>query len=166
MEFYLLHPAFKMIFLLLRPLADDESPEDGYESHIFKFIDVLTEHGDVTPELELLGETLQRLWKENRELVLQATHDDLTEVFNRRGFFAVCVQLAYLAQRYGCMIGVMMVDLDHFKSINDRFGHKTGDISLKRCNICQKNLSPKNILQAKTTFAHESLYGVTLKRIP
>ena len=66
MEFYLLHPAFKMLFLLLRPLADDESPEDEYESHIARFIDTLSKHGGVTPELELLGETLQRLWKEKK----------------------------------------------------------------------------------------------------
>lgn len=132
MEFYLLHPAFKMLFLLLRPLADGESPDDEYESHIARFIDTLSKHGGVTPELELLGETLQRLWKENKKLALQATRDDLTEVFNRRGFFAVSVQLAYLAQRNGFMIGVMMADLDHFKSINDRFGHRTGDLLLQR----------------------------------
>jgi diguanylate cyclase (GGDEF)-like protein len=86
----------------------------------------------VTPELELLGETLQRLWKENKRLALQATRDDLTKVFNRRGFFAVSIQLAYLAQRNGFIIGIMMVDLDHFKSINDRFGHRKGDILLRR----------------------------------
>ncbi len=132
MEFYLLHPAFKMLFLLLRPMAGGESPEDEYESHIAKFIDTLFKHGGVTPELELLGETLQRLWKENKNLALQATRDDLTEVYNRRGFFAVSMQLAYLAQRNGFMIGVMMVDLDHFKSINDRFGHRAGDLLLRR----------------------------------
>jgi hypothetical protein len=42
MEFYLLHPAFKMLFLLFRPLADGESPEDEYESHIARFIDTLS----------------------------------------------------------------------------------------------------------------------------
>jgi diguanylate cyclase (GGDEF)-like protein len=147
MEFYLLHPAFKMLFHLFRPLADGESPEDDYESHIVRFIDMLSKHGDVTPELELLGETLQRLWKENRELALQATRDDLTEVFNRRGFFAVSVQLAYLAQRNGFMIGVMMVDLDHFKSINDRFGHRTGDILLRRvAGLLSKSLRTSDIV--------------------
>jgi diguanylate cyclase (GGDEF)-like protein len=132
MEFYLLHPAFKMLFFLLRPMADGASPEDEYESHIAKFIDTLFKHGRVTPELELLGETLQRLWKENKTLALQATRDDLTEVYNRRGFFAVSTQLAYLAQRNGFMIGVMMADIDHFKSINDRFGHTAGDLLLRR----------------------------------
>jgi len=132
MEFYLLHPAFKMLFLLLRPTADGQNPEDEDETHIAKFIDTLYRHGVVTPELELLGETLQRLWKENKTLAIQATRDDLTEIYNRRGFFTVSMQLAYLAQRKGFMIGVMMADLDHFKSVNDSFGHRAGDLVLRR----------------------------------
>jgi len=147
MEFYLLHPAFKMLFHLLRPLADGESPEDEYESHIDRFINTLSKHGGVTPELELLGETLQRLWKENKKLALQATSDDLTEVFNRRGFFAVAVQLAYLAQRNGFMIGIMMIDLDHFKSINDRFGHRTGDLLLRNvAGLLSRSLRTSDIV--------------------
>ena len=147
MEFYLLHPAFKMLFLLLRPLADGESPEDEYESHIAKFIDMLSKHGNVTLELELLGETLQRLWKENKNLSLQATRDELTEVYNRRGFFAVSMQLAYLARRNGFMIGVMMADLDHFKSINDRFGHEAGDQLLRRvANLFCEGLRTSDIV--------------------
>ena len=147
MEFYLLHPAFKMLFLLLRPMAGGQSPEDEYESHIAKFIDTLFKHGGVTPELELLGETLQRLWKENKILALQATRDDLTEIYNRRGFFAVSMQLAYLAQRNGSMIGVMMADLDHFKSINDRFGHRAGDLLLCRvANLFSETLRTSDIV--------------------
>ena len=147
MEIYLLHPAFKMLFLLLSPMAGGKSPEDEYESHIVKFIDTLYRHGGVTPELELLGETLQRLWNENKTLALQATRDELTEVFNRRGFFAIAAQLAYLAQRNGFMVGVIMIDIDHFKSINDRFGHKTGDLLLRKvAGLLSKSLRTSDII--------------------
>ena len=131
MEFYLLHPAFEMLFHLLGPTAGGPNPEDDYESHIEQFIIMLNEYGGISPELELLGETLQRLWKENKHLAIQSTHDDLTGVLNRRGFFSLSVQFAHLAQRTDSTIGVMMLDLDHFKAVNDELGHQSGDLVLK-----------------------------------
>lgn len=131
MEFYLLHPAFEVLFHLLGPTIGGKNPEDEYDSHIAKFIEMLAKHGDVTPELELLGETLERLWKENRHLALQSTYDSLTEVLNRRGFFTFSMQIAHLSQRNQSRLAIIMIDLDHFKSINDRFGHASGDRVLK-----------------------------------
>ena len=131
LELYLLHPAFEALFHLLGPTAGGQNPEDDYDSHIAKFIAMFAKHGNVTPELELLGETLQRLWKENKRLTLQSTRDDLTGVLNRRGFSTVSVQVAHLSQRTHSNLAVMMIDLDHFKSINDRLGHAAGDRVLK-----------------------------------
>jgi diguanylate cyclase (GGDEF)-like protein len=131
MEFYLLHPAFSMLFKLLGPMADVRNPETNYDSHIADFINILAKYGQVTPELELLGETLQRLWKENKALAHQATRDELTGLFNRRGFFTTATQLMYLAQRSMSTVGVLMIDLDHFKTINDRLGHWGADHVLK-----------------------------------
>lgn len=131
MEFYLLHPAFEVLFHLLGPTTGGKNPEDEYDSHIAKFIEMLAKHGDVTPELELLGETLERLWKENKRLVLQSTYDSLTEVLNRRGFFTFSTQIAHLSQRTRARLAVIMIDIDHFKSINDRLGHAAGDRVLK-----------------------------------
>ena len=131
MEFYLLHPAFEMLFHLLGPSAGETKPEDRYDSHINGLIDMLSRQEHVTPEVELLGETLQRLWKENRLLALQATRDDLTGLLNRRGFFSAALPQAHLAQRTHSTVGVMMIDLDHFKTINDRYGHNAGDRVLK-----------------------------------
>jgi diguanylate cyclase (GGDEF)-like protein len=131
MEFYLLHPAFELLFHTLGEVAGGPNPEKEYESHIERFINTFAKYGEVTPELELLGESLKRLWRENRILALQATRDDLTGLLNRRGFFAMAEQLAFLAQRNASTMGVMMIDFDHFKSINDRFGHEEGDAVLK-----------------------------------
>jgi len=147
MEFYLLHPAFEVLFNLLGPLAGGTNPEDEYETHIAKFIDMFSKYCHVTPELELLSETLQRLWKENKKLALQSTHDDLTEILNRRGFFTLSIQFAYLAQRSKSTLAIIMIDLDHFKSINDNYGHLVGDRILKdTAGIIKQELRTSDIV--------------------
>jgi len=130
MEFYLMHPAFTMLFHLLGPTVGGLNIEEEYESHIAGFITMLEKYGNVTPELELLGEALKRLWKENRYLTLQATRDELTGAYNRRGFFSAALQFAHISQRTGSTAGIIMIDIDHFKAINDRFGHSAGDLAL------------------------------------
>lgn len=130
LEFYLLHPAFAMLFEMLRQATGQTCPADTYEAHIDAFVEMLAKHGG-TPQLELLGETLRRLWIDNKRLVVESTHDHLTGILNRRGFFAISVQLANLAQRTNSMMAIMMIDLDHFKAINDRFGHQAGDNVLR-----------------------------------
>ncbi len=104
---------------LIRP-----NPEDEYESHLKRFIDALNQFGKTSPEMELLGETLQRLWLENRNLARQSLYDNLTGTLNRRGFFDSIKPLSYLAQRSNLMVGIMMIDIDNFKTINDSYGHR------------------------------------------
>jgi diguanylate cyclase (GGDEF)-like protein len=131
MEFYLLHPAFELLFHVLGPVTGELNPESEYESHIDGLISMLRKHCRVTPELELLGETLSRLWHENKTLALQASRDELTGLLNRRGFHTIATQFAHLAQRNKSAVGVMMIDIDSFKAANDRLGHRAGDEILK-----------------------------------
>jgi diguanylate cyclase (GGDEF)-like protein/PAS domain S-box-containing protein len=58
-------------------------------------------------------------------------HDFLTGLTNRRRFEQELAQEAKSAARYGGHGAVMLIDLDHFKEVNDRFGHKSGDDLLK-----------------------------------
>ena len=60
-----------------------------------------------------------------------AVTDHLTGLFNRRGFLEAAEKLVEAQRKSGQPITVMMFDLDHFKSINDRFGHDTGDDALQ-----------------------------------
>jgi diguanylate cyclase (GGDEF)-like protein len=62
---------------------------------------------------------------------MAAATDPLTTLLNRRGFFEAAGALAKTAQRRKTPISVLAFDLDHFKSINDRFGHATGDAMLQ-----------------------------------
>jgi diguanylate cyclase (GGDEF)-like protein len=60
----------------------------------------------------------------------QAMTDDLTGLANRRALDAAMSQLLAAAQRNGRPFAVVMVDLDHFKAVNDRYGHRAGDDAL------------------------------------
>ncbi len=60
-----------------------------------------------------------------------ALTDPLTGLFNRRGFFEAAQQLIEKRARKDAPVTLLMFDLDHFKSINDRFGHLIGDEALK-----------------------------------
>src|SRR5215470_1181195 len=60
-----------------------------------------------------------------------ASTDELTGLPNRRGFFAAAERLVAGQVKKGEPVSVLMFDLDHFKSINDRFGHAIGDDALR-----------------------------------
>jgi diguanylate cyclase (GGDEF)-like protein/PAS domain S-box-containing protein len=60
-----------------------------------------------------------------------ADHDPLTGLRNRRLFAHDLKLQVARSQRYGEVAGLMVIDLDDFKSINDRYGHKAGDDALK-----------------------------------
>jgi diguanylate cyclase (GGDEF)-like protein len=67
-----------------------------------------------------------------RELRQLALTDDLTCLYNRRGFFAVATQLLKLARRKAQALLLFFCDVDNLKQINDSFGHQAGDLTLIR----------------------------------
>ncbi len=64
------------------------------------------------------------------ELSHQASHDSLTGLWNRPAVLAQLDQSLSRARRAGGEVAVLMLDVDHFKAINDRFGHQGGDAVL------------------------------------
>jgi diguanylate cyclase (GGDEF)-like protein len=60
----------------------------------------------------------------------QATKDSLTRLWNRRSIFDILCRELARTQREGTPVSVVMVDLDHFKSVNDNYGHFAGDAVL------------------------------------
>ncbi|MFP4159835.1 MAG: PAS domain S-box protein [Desulfobacterales bacterium] len=68
--------------------------------------------------------------KMEEDLLRLASTDNLTGLFNRRVFLEKLSREKARCQRYGKTAVVMMLDLDHFKRINDTFGHASGDMAL------------------------------------
>jgi len=83
----------------------------------------------------LLGFSVVMLANEyvTRELKQMADRDSLTGVYNRRAFLVLLDQLTHYAQRMNFPVSVLLLDLDHFKRINDTWGHQRGDQAL--CHV-------------------------------
>jgi len=67
-----------------------------------------------------------------------ATQDSLTGVANRRYFLEIASRIMEQAKRYQRPVSVVMIDVDHFKEMNDTFGHKTGDKVLVHITRCMQ----------------------------
>jgi diguanylate cyclase (GGDEF)-like protein len=81
------------------------------------------------------------------KLRVQATIDDLTGIFNRRHFIEQAKREAARSKRRGHALSVIVADLDHFKGINDTFGHEIGDRALRAlCDRFQEILRTADIL--------------------
>ncbi len=86
------------------------------------------------------GEFVGRLWsfrdvtdqkRAEDKLRLMATTDELTGLWNRRFFMQELEKETERARRYNQVFSLMMLDIDHFKNINDTFGHGAGDYALQ-----------------------------------
>ena len=72
------------------------------------------------------------IYRAQTRLRATATHDELTGIFSRRFFLETArIEVRRATRRPGSRIAVIMVDLDHFKGINDRVGPKAGDAVLR-----------------------------------
>ncbi len=67
-----------------------------------------------------------------RQLVRMATIDEMTGVCNRRHFMVVMLREMERAKRYGYPLSLIMFDADHFKYVNDGYGHDVGDEVLRQ----------------------------------
>jgi len=85
----------------------------------------------------------------NRELELQATTDSMTGLANRSFFNGELIKQISAARRYKTKLSVVMCDLDHFKKINDTYGHAVGDQVIiefanelvtwtRNCDLCSR----------------------------
>ena len=84
-----------------------------------------------------LRDTLEKL---NETLRVQAQHDSLTGLLNRRMFDEMAQ--AWFAQtlRLGVPFSLVLFDIDHFKRLNDSFGHQAGDTVLREIALCVQNV--------------------------
>lgn len=120
------------IFMIFRPLLFVPSVGAliNVELSISSLDFILFQQIIVTP---LLGLSVLLLINEDnaRLLKVSAEYDSLTQARNRGSFLNCLQKAASLASRLRSPLTVLVIDLDHFKSINDRYGHHGGDMILK-----------------------------------
>jgi diguanylate cyclase (GGDEF)-like protein len=117
--------------------------------------------GSITPAMEAVayvagylllivngfGFILMSKQRDDARMQRLATTDDLTGLLNRRAFFARADAARLLSLRLQQPITLLMFDIDHFKQLNDRFGHATGDEALvKFAATCSEALREHDIL--------------------
>jgi len=81
------------------------------------------------------------------EIQKLAITDELTGVLNRRGLFELGQREVDRAVRFKRQLSALILDLDHFKAVNDHFGHSTGDMVLRDlARRCRENIRDVDIL--------------------
>lgn len=84
-----------------------------------------------------------RLFQEVQQLAIT---DPLLGIYNRRQFFNLANEEFKRYKRYGTGFSAIIFDLDHFKEVNDRFGHQVGDQVLRAvAALCQENLREQDL---------------------
>jgi diguanylate cyclase (GGDEF)-like protein/PAS domain S-box-containing protein len=108
---------------LLVQISPIRTEQNRMIGHVVVLVDI-TDHKRTEMELERLAHT-----------------DMLTGVTNRRYFFELAETQFTLAQRHNRSLAIMMIDVDHFKQINDQYGHLAGDLVLQKvAGECQRHL--------------------------
>jgi diguanylate cyclase (GGDEF)-like protein len=103
--------------------------ENGANDFVTKPVDAIELQARVGIH-QKLARTIRELEASRKLLQEQAATDPLTKLRNRRAFFDVGLGHLSLARRHGNDLSVLMLDIDHFKRINDSYGHQAGDEAL------------------------------------
>ncbi|TVP61066.1 MAG: diguanylate cyclase, partial [Halomonadaceae bacterium] len=106
---------------------------------------------EANSQLEMrVRERTDELERVNKQLKALSSHDDLTGLKNRRTFDEGFQTLATNAFRHRLPLAVMVVDIDHFKSFNDNYGHLIGDEALKMvAGLIHQNVTRPGDLAAR-----------------
>ena len=138
MEFFMLDPAFGELIDVLDPGLSSHH-RDAYSRHILRLVhEIETRHSD-HGLASFLARVLARTYRDQERLSVLAARDPLTGLYNRRGFYGYLAQWCSWSDRYGHSIGVLVVDVDHFKTVNDSLGHPAGDEALCAVGIALRD---------------------------
>ncbi len=120
-----------------------ESPEVWVDIHTYPIYD---DEGNISHVIEYVRDITMHKQLE-RELRSVSLTDELTGLYNRRGFFTLAEQQLKLANRYKIGIFMLYADIDNLKKINDTWGHREGDLALiETANLLKENYRESDII--------------------
>jgi diguanylate cyclase (GGDEF)-like protein len=123
--------ALKKLVINCAPILGNKSKSQGVLI-TFNDITALEEKNSQLTSMVSQLETMQKQVKEqNKELKYLATRDPLTGCLNRRAFNEAFEKEFAKARKEGGELSFLMADIDHFKLVNDQYGHSTGDEIIK-----------------------------------
>lgn len=114
------------------PIIDDRNKVRGAMVTFNDQTDIVQKNDELKGALKTMQEQQVEIEKQNEELRLLATRDPLTTCLNRRAFFEVFEKEFLAAKNRNSKISTIMCDIDHFKKINDTYGHSIGDQVIKK----------------------------------
>lgn len=111
-------------------LIEDDTPARAWEEEELRMVQTVADHLAV-------GISHARLFRHIEE---QAITDELTGVFNKRYFLDRLDREIQFAERSGHPVSLVLFDLDHFKTLNDTYGHPAGDAALRYVGQTMRNV--------------------------
>ncbi len=111
------------------------------------FVNFAINRGVVTIVLYSTCLLIYRINRSSEVLRRLATTDPLTGAFNRRHFMELMAREQRRADRYATTYSVLMIDIDHFKRVNDTYGHQVGDHAIQAmAEACKRTTRPTDIV--------------------
>jgi len=109
------------------PITDGDGNRRGALATFDDVSDLQQKNVELRQTLETLAESKEEVKRQNSELRFLATRDPLTRCLNRRAMFESFERLFDVARRNSANLACIMIDIDHFKKVNDHYGHVAGD---------------------------------------
>jgi diguanylate cyclase (GGDEF)-like protein/PAS domain S-box-containing protein len=108
-------------------ILDDQGQSCGALISLDDVTSLEASRSELRSMLDRLKQSRDEIRRQNYELEKMARIDPLTSCLNRRAFYADFESLWAIARRYNKPLSCIILDVDHFKKVNDRFGHSAGD---------------------------------------
>ena len=126
--------ALRRYVLMLTGVSSPQAKVEGFDGGADDYVTKPFVHEELLARIRAglrIVDLQKALIATNQKLELISTSDSLTRVFNRRWFDDALEREFAHSSRYERPLSLAVVDIDHFKSVNDTFGHVTGDAVLR-----------------------------------